>query len=94
MDNSDHAGEVLSKTPFHPQILYGYAKFILQVHSKGQYTRCDLYHTILFYYLTETKEIIYESVNLKRGCVQLITLCGQALRNIYTCVEVSLQLTD
>ena len=32
---------------------------------ESQYTRCDLYHTILLYYYTETKGMIYGSVNLK-----------------------------
>ena len=31
----------------------------------GLFTRCDVYHTILLYYYAETKEMIYESVNLK-----------------------------
>ena len=33
--------------------------------AKGQYTLCDLYHRILLYYYAETKEVIYEPVNLK-----------------------------
>ena len=32
---------------------------------QGLLTRCDLHHTILLYYFDETKEMIYESVNLK-----------------------------
>ena len=32
---------------------------------QGLFTRCDLYHRILLYYYPETKEMIYESVNLK-----------------------------
>ena len=32
---------------------------------QGLFTRCDLYHRFLFYYSAETKEMIYESVNLK-----------------------------
>ena len=30
------------------------------------FTRCDLDHTILLYYYAKTKEMIYESLNLKR----------------------------
>ena len=29
------------------------------------FTRCGLYHTILLYCYAETKEMIYESLNLK-----------------------------
>ena len=29
------------------------------------FTPCNLYHTILLYYYAETKEMIYELVNLK-----------------------------
>ena len=31
------------------------------------FTRCDLYHMILLYCYAETKEMIYESLNLKEG---------------------------
>ena len=33
--------------------------------ASGQFTRCNLVHTILLYYNAETKEIVYESVSLK-----------------------------
>ena len=33
--------------------------------SKGRYIQCDSYLTILLCYFDETKEIIYESLNLK-----------------------------
>ena len=29
------------------------------------FTRCGLYHMIFLYYYAETKEMIYESLNLK-----------------------------
>ena len=32
---------------------------------QGLFTRCDLYHTNLLYCYAKTKEMIYESVNLK-----------------------------
>ena len=32
---------------------------------QGLFTRCDLYHRILLCYYAESKEMIYESVNLK-----------------------------
>ena len=35
------------------------------------FTWCDLYHTILLYHYAETKEMIYESVNLKRAVHEL-----------------------
>ena len=48
---------------------------------KRLFTRCDLYHRTLLYYYAETKEIIYESVNLKEFMYsQLIALCEQAIR--------------
>ena len=42
---------------------------------RPHYTRCDLYQAILLYYYAENKEIIYKSVNLKWGCVQVIASC-------------------
>ena len=36
---------------------------------QGLFIRCHLYHTIILYY-PETKEMIHESVNLERRCVQ------------------------
>ena len=32
---------------------------------QGPFTRCDLYYRVHSYYYAETKEVIYESVNLK-----------------------------
>ena len=40
---------------------------------------CDLYHKILLCYYDKTKEVIYESVNLKgEHCLQPIGSCKRA----------------
>ena len=61
---------------------------MIRILCKGPIAQCDLYHKIFLYYYAETKEIIYESVNLKGvaccmlhvACVQLIAIGRTSLR--------------